>query len=359
MLDPVEVPMVHPGEHADAPLRLRNVGPGPVTLAGVRVEDDGGAYTVGTWPVEALREGEAAELAVRFTPPADGAWPGRLTVTTTGGAAYPADLDGHAGWGDLVVSTAALDLGPVVPGEPVSASLGVENAGDADLVLESLTLVAGAAGFVVVDPGPFTAPGVPLAPGAGGTVEVAWTPEDEGCGAATLLLRTDDPDTPEVVVDVEGCADAPGAEATLVLNVDDSWEAWLDGEPFDASDAGTWYSTDVLAFDLLPGEHVLALHGTDTGGPGGFIAGLWLDGSWAWGTGDGAARVRADAPEPGWELPEHDDTAWEVEQLCADTSSWGSSQSGGLETWGARWVWSSTDCHTPPEAWFRVHFVVP
>lgn len=351
-------PTANPGEHVDALLRVRNPGEAPVTLAGVRVDDPAGVFTVGGWSEAPIRPGGELEVPVRFTAAGEGSWTADVTLTGAGGETGSTTLEAHAGWGDLVVSALDLDLGFVSTGERVEAAVTVENGGVADLVLESLTLIGAGGVFEVFDRGPFATPGAVLAPGATGEVRLAWEPTDDGCDEASLLVRTDDPESPDTTITLAGCADTPGVDATLVLNVDDYWEAWIDGEPFTAADAGYWAYTDTVELELPPGEHVLAVHGTDTGGPGGFIAGIWYDGEWAWGSGEGWGRVSASPPGSGWEAPGYDDSGWEVEQLCADTSSWGSSQTGGVDAWGARWVWSSTDCYTPVEAWLRYTFTV-
>lgn len=116
-------------------------------------------------------------------------------------------LDGTAGVApDIVVVPEGLTLGPVPSGQEDRATFRVRNVGAAVLDVDRLEITLGAEAFRLDDGGGFV-----LAPDEERAVEVVFTPAGEVTyGQATVF--SDDPDTPEAVVDLEGLGEVPALQ---------------------------------------------------------------------------------------------------------------------------------------------------
>jgi hypothetical protein len=111
---------------------------------------------------------------------------------------------------DIAVSPAELDFGTVVIGVAVREEVQVGNRGTGALTLGEITIEPLDAGFVVA-----AAPNR-VQPGDAGVVEVELAAPFAGTYAAELVIRSDDPDTPEVRVPVV----AEGGVARLRVDPD-------------------------------------------------------------------------------------------------------------------------------------------
>ena len=114
---------------------------------------------------------------------------------------------------DIEVDPDALTFGPARTDEAVVRSFEVLNVGDFTLDVSDLALEVGALAFEVLTPVPFD-----VAPGGSHTVEVSFVPVGE-LTYGQILVRSDDPDEPEVPVALEGLGEVPALEITPETHV--------------------------------------------------------------------------------------------------------------------------------------------
>lgn len=105
---------------------------------------------------------------------------------------------------DIVVDASVLDFGTVRAGETAEATLGVTNAGDADLALELPVLQDPYGAYAMSVPETAT-----LAPGASATLVLTFAPDASGTQTGSLLVRSDDPDEPSLEIALIGTAADP------------------------------------------------------------------------------------------------------------------------------------------------------
>lgn len=107
------------------------------------------------------------------------------------------------------VTPTRLDFWDVGAGDTVVLPFTVWSVGDAALRVEGVTL-EGDGDFALVDGGD----GFDLLPGESRDIEVAFTPLSPGEHVAQALVLSDDPDVPEVPVDLAGGGDVPSLVVT-------------------------------------------------------------------------------------------------------------------------------------------------
>lgn len=165
---------------------------------------------------------------------------------------------------DIVVDPAALDFGALSPGEQGALVLAITNQGSADLSLNELLLADGGAGFAYTSPDTTN-----LAAGEETSLVVTWTAPDADAHEDQLLIGSNDPDEPQVVVPLAGA----GLPPDIVL--DPTWQD-LGEVAVGLSASGTILVTNAGESDLHVEELILA-HAefsiTDDGGlPGSILA---------------------------------------------------------------------------------------
>jgi len=102
---------------------------------------------------------------------------------------------------EIDVSPMSLNYGDVLIGSSLSLSVTIANTGTADLDVTSIALGAGSSADFAITSGPES---VVVAPGANVTVEVTYSPTDEGTDSGTLVIESDDADEPVVTVSLSG-----------------------------------------------------------------------------------------------------------------------------------------------------------
>lgn len=269
-----------------------------------------------------------------------------------------ADDTGSSSQGDLSVP-AEIDFGWVLLGNSETDLAEITNTGEEPVEVLGFELAAGPdIPFLLITD---THEGEPitLAPGDVFTLIVEYQPTQETCSSSLLTIHSDDPDEPSLVLSMTGCG-TEGVGTTLLINVDDAWEAWLDGAPFTATHYDDYTRLDTVNWELLPGEHTIAVEATDTARPAGLIAGLFAEGESLSLTGDGSLLAVDSEPPEGWDQADYDDSSWDEAPICEDPI-WGPSLSGTLTDDGAQWIWSKRDFEGSggEMGWFRVHFTVP
>ncbi len=178
------------------------------------------------------------------------------------------------------VDPPAVDFGGLPMGSSSAQSLvGVFNDGDADLVLQPLALVEADAPFTLTALG-----GLLLAPGGSTEFAVSFTALEEGEARAEVILRSNDPLSPELSVLVRGEGLVEGEEPAGRLRIDPAWH-----------DFGTLdhLATDALVLSLHnDGDGDLTVSGLSYSGSSaelGFEADYGLNGALPWVLGPGEA----------------------------------------------------------------------
>ena len=115
---------------------------------------------------------------------------------------------------DINLNPAALDFGAVFIGQSATLTSQIENVGNADLTVTSVTPATGTSTEFS-----FTAPATPFTIPAGGsqTVSVTYAPVDVGLDTGALDINSDDPDEPTVSLALSGTGQiVPEADINLV-----------------------------------------------------------------------------------------------------------------------------------------------
>lgn len=113
---------------------------------------------------------------------------------------------------DIVIAPAVFEFGPVVVGQTKIGQMRVINVGQAELVINAVTL-SGLPGAVVG----FTAP-LKLAPGAEAMLQVNFTPASEGTLSGALEFASNDPDEPKVSIVLRGTGVREITDLTVTAN---------------------------------------------------------------------------------------------------------------------------------------------
>ena len=109
--------------------------------------------------------------------------------------------------GQILVEPAVLDFGDVEVGQEGSLPLMIQNTGVDELIIDEMTLtsVTGNGSFRI-DNRPWQ---MTLAPQQDEIFTVTYTPTEDGDALANLIILSDDIDTPEIWVPINGGCDAP------------------------------------------------------------------------------------------------------------------------------------------------------
>ena len=207
-VDPLTVDFgsVDLGNTSTAVVTVTNVGSGDLQV-GIPVLSGSPEFGLVTaaFPT-VLVPGDSRTFNVSYTPYDDSADTATVTVdsddpdepqvvvTLMGQATPEPDID---------VSPTILQFGQVLIGQSSALSATIENLGNADLELYTLSISGTSEYTITVDPS-----GMVLAAGASTTVEVSYAPVDVGADNASLSIPSNDPDEPTVTVMLNG-ADEP------------------------------------------------------------------------------------------------------------------------------------------------------
>ncbi len=160
------------------------------------------------------------------TKPRGAAWDGQyLWVTGEGPKAYllyQIDVLG-SGTPDISVSASSHDFGEVVIGSNEFWNLTIFNDGDADLIIDSIT-VADSQFVIPALTFPFT-----LVPSSDTIITITFTPAVFGEIQADLSIFSNDPDESELIVDLQGFGLYPGAVLVLSDSIHDYGEIRISG----------------------------------------------------------------------------------------------------------------------------------
>ncbi|MFN7144285.1 MAG: choice-of-anchor D domain-containing protein [Myxococcota bacterium] len=201
------------GASATRDLTLSNTGEGALGVALSLTGD--GVYEVSTTDLDV----DADEVVtVTFTPATEGPYTGTLGIAVDSGDTLSIPLSGTGVEGDadtdadtdtdtepsgpgpnIVVSPARYDFGNVDLDSTETTTFTVSNNGDDDLLISDVRT----SGAVWTTDGTLSPPQV-LSPGANKLLEVTFAPTAETAYTGTITILSDDPDTPEKTIAVEG-----------------------------------------------------------------------------------------------------------------------------------------------------------
>lgn len=220
-------------------------------VADEKDEDTGGADSAADMDVIALGAGCRLTLNVIFSPSLVGSLYGSIILETTTEELeedvrrepnYFADLDqtrsviylqgqGLRGLGQSVVSPRFVDFGHVWTGLEEKRFVTVENTGDGDLELSAPTLSEACDEAISVSWS--YEEGSVLAPEASSLVELTFVPTDQYAAFCTLSIPTNDQDSPEVTVNLQGNSGSdPENEApTVEIRSPEPGYQHLSGDP--------------------------------------------------------------------------------------------------------------------------------
>jgi hypothetical protein len=226
---------------------------GPVTLAdGTPVVFDEGR--AGAFAQQFVNPGEELRIPVLFRPNGPGVFEGSLFVVTNDGAnpALEVALAGTAveeSRADVSVGGLALagpiDFGTIRVGTTRNVDFRVQNQGGTPMVVQ---VAASGAGLSVFPPEPQT-----VAPLESAAFTAVWSPVSGGAFAGQLVVNSNDPANPVVVVDATGFADAPSlAVSPAAVDFGGVVQGWTTGaQTFLLSNNGFGDLTiNTIAFDV-------------------------------------------------------------------------------------------------------------
>ena len=170
-----------------------------------------------------LAPSESCDVNVTFAPSTDGTRSATLTIESTD-ADNPAVDVALTGRGVLAptpeigVNPESVDLGRIQLGQSASAEVTINNTGNETLLVDSIALEgAGAADFVQ------TSNCTTVAANASCAVQLSYTANAVGVSNANLVIRSSDPENPELNVPVSAEAfEETGSELELLLGLEGS-----------------------------------------------------------------------------------------------------------------------------------------
>ncbi len=139
--------------------------------------------------------------------------------------------DGERGVANVIVEPRHHDYGHLWSEAAETAYVAIRNSGDSPLTVQEPTLQDCDDGFAITALG---APGAyaVLEPGVSTYVEVSYTPADTDPASCELLVETDDPDTPQIEVDLEANTgtDPDNEPPTAIVRSPAPGHQWFGGE---------------------------------------------------------------------------------------------------------------------------------
>ncbi|HEY3176233.1 MAG TPA: choice-of-anchor D domain-containing protein [Candidatus Polarisedimenticolia bacterium] len=224
----------------DLPLTIHNSGGCDLTVS--NITSSAAEFQVAStmsFPV-VVAHGTSLQVPIRLAPTTLGAKAGNITITSndpdTPVKVVP--VTGTTPPGDIRV-TGSTDFGDVCAGTLAEKTLSVCNVGKCNLNVTSVAFEPPCADFTLVN-NPFPAP---VSPDSCDDVVIRFTPTSAGPKSCTLVIRSDDPDTPVISKTVTAntplsMIDVPpdqGFPPTVISSVG----ACQTGQPFPVSNTGT------------------------------------------------------------------------------------------------------------------------
>jgi hypothetical protein len=192
-------------------LQIVNAGRVDLEIDNISV-DGAGASAFVIDPASATVGSELTEennltIGVTFTPTEVGDFGGNLVISSNDGAAPEATLPivatGRAvPVPDIDAGSSTLDFGSALPGDRRQAFIDVKNLGEATLEVSTIEL-SGSGAFTILTP-PGAAGGFDVAVGGSSPMVIEYAPTGIDGDTTILTLFSNDPDEPEVAVELVG-----------------------------------------------------------------------------------------------------------------------------------------------------------
>ncbi len=222
------------GGSSSGSLTVSNNGQSALVISAVTISGSDAAMFVQTNNCSTVAPSTSCTVNVTFSPTSQGAKTASLTLTSndpdTPNLAVP--LSGTGVVPDIALDTVALDYGSVPIGSSSTKAVTVSNAGEASLVVTSITISG-------PDDGMFSQTntcGASFPPGDSCVISVTFTPTSAGPKAASLVIVSNDPDEGTLSVSLSGSGGSPRIEIATVLLEED----FSEGIPVNWPLAGVW-----------------------------------------------------------------------------------------------------------------------
>ncbi len=179
--------------------------------------------------------------------------------------------------------------------------------------------------------------------GANGSVvsngtNVTYTPDAGFSGTDTFTYAADDGTAESAAATVTVTVKDVIETGNLYVTCDNGYELYVNGELIGTG--SNWQQADIYSVDIIGGENVIAVKGTDSGGAAAIIAELERA-SGRVGTG---TQWKASTSAPaGWETIGFDDSGWAsaTDYGAYGVAPWNTSVSGFPTDTPAHWIWTS------------------
>jgi len=193
--DTIDFGSVKAGQSAVRIFRIHNKGNAALTLQDHIGPDE--PFSVSTsWPTT-INPGTYYDMTVVFAPPDKGAFNSQIIIRSDGGS-KTIYLSGSGTAPNVLVAPSSVDFGSVTVGSVSLREIVISNSGNADLTVSSITVTPP---FKAEVSTPFS-----LQPGEKATLIVEFQPDKTGTFTGQLTIQSDDPDSPDVSVNLQGVA---------------------------------------------------------------------------------------------------------------------------------------------------------
>jgi|GEM_PF-506855 len=197
---------VVPSFSLDRSVQVVNAGRATLTIDSISLEDTEAGFTLtGQEELSELSPDDSLTLNISFEPDQLGSYSTNLVIESDDEENPSTEIliSGNGVVGpqpDIEVSTTSLDFGEVAPGSTDTQFIIVQNVGDGDLNISNLEQDGSGTFEVVASP-----LGQAIAAGSESTILVTYTPDTLMSGhSGSLTILSDDPDEPELTVDLLG-----------------------------------------------------------------------------------------------------------------------------------------------------------
>jgi hypothetical protein len=188
-----------------------NTGNTTINVTAASVSSGQFAVSGITMPLS-LPVGQSSTFQVWFNPSAAGTVTGTLTIQTdTGVSSGQITLSGVATppQQQISVSSTTLNLGSATVGTTLNGSLTLTNTGGANLIIS----------LISVNGGPFGVSGIAtpttIVPGGSATMNVSFTPTTPGNDSGSIIITSNDPNSPTTTVTLSGIGTSSTAAPTI------------------------------------------------------------------------------------------------------------------------------------------------
>ncbi len=200
------------GSSTEQTFTIRNKGKVPLELEAAQfVDNDLGQFSLtGLNPPQSINVNASQTFTISFRPTVTGPDSAFLRLTSNDPAQQTLDIS-LSGQGEAVmpiisVDPQELDFGPQTVNQSALMASTIRNTGNAVLIIKTLTFEGPDADQFNLKTQP---PPSQVAPGDSQTLLISFKPESEGLKTASLIIESDDPKTPRVVITLNGRGTSP------------------------------------------------------------------------------------------------------------------------------------------------------